>query len=71
MGQLVLLHRGALSANGTREWIKGTLAEGKAVPRMHEWRIDPASGAVTSERWLFDDIVEVGLAVQLLNAADP
>lgn len=50
---------GALAANGTREWIKGTLAEGKAVPRMHEWRIDPLAGVVTSERWLFDHIVEV------------
>ena len=50
---------GALAANGTREWIRGTLAENQAVPRMHEWRIDPTKGEVTSERWLFDDVVEV------------
>jgi len=50
---------GALSATGTREWITSTLAEGISVPRMHEWRIDTVHGAVTSQRWLSDDLVEV------------
>ena len=50
---------GALAATGTREWITKTLEQGTSVPRMHEWRIDPSRGEVVSERWLFDDIVEV------------
>ena len=50
---------GALAATGTREWITETLKKGTAVPRMHEWRIDPSQGEVVSERWMFDDIVEV------------
>ena len=50
---------GALAANGTREWIRDTLARGDSVPRVHEWRIDPSKREVTSERWLFDDVVEV------------
>lgn len=50
---------GALSPKGTREWIDQTLVEGISVPRMHEWRIDPIRHEVTSERWLFDDLVEV------------
>lgn len=50
---------GALAARGAREWINKALDEDKCVPRMHEWRIDPMRGVVTSEKWLFDDLVEV------------
>ena len=50
---------GALAANGTRQWIKEALASGDAVPRVHEWVIDPVAGKVIGERWLFDDVVEV------------
>ena len=50
---------GALAANGTREWIEEALRRGEAVPRVHEWVIDPSEGKVVSERWLFDEVVEV------------
>jgi carotenoid cleavage dioxygenase-like enzyme len=50
---------GALAANGTRQWIEEALASGDAVPRVHEWVIDPVSCEVIGERWLFDDVVEV------------
>ena len=50
---------GALAANGTREWIEEALARGEAVPRVHEWVIDPSEGKVVSERWLFEEVVEV------------
>merc|ERR1719199_1341470 len=50
---------GALAATGTRNWITNTLQEGKSVPRLHEWRIDPSSGRILSERWLFDDVIEI------------
>ena len=50
---------GALAANGTREWIREALRRGDAVPRAHEWVIDPNEGRVVSERWLFDEVVEV------------
>ena len=50
---------GALAANGTREWIREALRRGDAVPRAHEWVIDPDEGKVVSERWLFDEVVEV------------
>ena len=50
---------GALAANGTRQWIEEALASGDAVPRVHEWVIDPVSCKVIGERWLFDDVVEV------------
>jgi len=50
---------GALAATGTRSWITSTLKEGKSVPRLHEWRLDPSNGKVLSEQWLFDDIIEV------------
>ena len=50
---------GALAANGTREWIEEALRRGEAVPRVHEWVIDPSEGKVVSERWLFEEVVEV------------
>ena len=51
---------GALRARGTREWIADALSAGERTPRVHEWRLDPATGAVTSERFVFpNDVVEV------------
>ena len=65
-GQIVIVgvredgfFHGALAATGTRSWITSTLKEGKSVPRLHEWRLDPSNGKVLSEQWLFDDIIEV------------
>ena len=51
---------GALRARGTREWIADALNAGERTPRVHEWRLNPATGAVTSERFVFpNDVVEV------------
>ena len=50
---------GALAANGTREWIQSAFESGEAVPRVHEWVIDPVEKKIVSQKWLFDDIVEV------------
>jgi carotenoid cleavage dioxygenase-like enzyme len=51
---------GALRAKGTRAWIADALTAGERTPRVHEWRLDPATGAVTSERFVFpNDVVEV------------